>query len=107
MSDAYCPILFIRGERDRGRDTEGDEETDNMKASLDSRGFNLSQKAYPRTQIRASRCECRTYCTFGNEKDDSRTVSSRHRDTSTICMGKSDKLICSVFKLGLKSNSLQ
>lgn len=47
MSDAYSAILFIRGERDEGRDREGDEETDNMKASLDSGGFNLSQKAYP------------------------------------------------------------
>lgn len=41
MSDAYCSILFIRGERDGGRDREGDEETDNMKASLDSGVFNI------------------------------------------------------------------
>ncbi|CAK6965413.1 Hypothetical predicted protein [Scomber scombrus] len=69
FADALHQTVSVdRGERDKGRDTEGHEETDNMKASLDSRGFNLSQKAYPRTQINAGRCECHTYCTFGNEK---------------------------------------
>ena len=58
MSDAYWPILFIREETDEGRDEERDEATDNMKTSLDSSGFNLSQKAYQQTLINAGRCEC-------------------------------------------------
>lgn len=53
--DVYC-ILFIRWEKDGDRDREGHGETGNMKASLDSSGFNLFQKAHPQAQITASRC---------------------------------------------------
>lgn len=52
--DVWCSILFIRAEEGAGPD--GDEETEDMKASLHRGGFNLSQKAYPRTQINASEC---------------------------------------------------
>lgn len=81
---------------DRGMAAEtekGDEETDNMKASLDSSGFNLSQKAYPQTQINDSRCECHTRGTVGNEKEASSIRShaacSCHPETPTATLGNS------------------
>ncbi len=54
----HIASFSLLDERDGGAGREGDEETDNMKASLDSGGFNLLQKAHPQTRINASWCEC-------------------------------------------------
>ena len=82
MSDAYCATLFIRGEEDRGRDRERDEETDDMKASLVSGGFNLSHRAYPPTQIIGSRMPVNAAHNCKASSIHSDAVSSYHPETT-------------------------